>query len=202
MTTEMTTITARGQKAIDKYFKAIDKAKASAWGIAKVVSDTVKAETFDADFGSMSVYANAIGLSKASISMQVRAYNMYNDNACLDGFTYTAVAFLLPLEKANVEIEQFIESRDIDSTTSASTVKKAVRDYLSALEDKSEETEAGETDGEENEAEVVTEESRIEETESVDSYNVPVGMDFLVINGDVFELSEDDIEKVKEVLGL
>lgn len=203
--TELTTITARGQKAIDKYFKAIDKARNSAWGVAKVVSETVNGETFETDFGSLATYADAIGLSKASVSLQNRAYKLFTSNEELADFNYTAVCAMLPIDASGVDVVSFIEAYEIDNKTSVSTIKTNVKEYLAGLEDKSkDETEtedenevvSGEVEDAETENETAT------ESDKMDTYNVPAGTNFVVINGSIITLDEDDLAAIEGVLNV
>ena len=202
--TELTTITARGQKAIDKYFKAIDKARNSAWGVAKVVSETINGETFETDFGSLSTYADAIGLSKASVSLQNRAYKLFTSNEELADFNYTAVCAMLPIDASGVDVVSFVEAYEIDSKTSVSTIKTNVKEYLAGLEDKSKDEPETET---EDENEVVSGEVEETETENnnsvvMDTYNVPEGTNFIVIDGSIITLDADDLAAIEGVLNL
>ena len=190
--TELATISKRGEQAISRYFKAIDNARKSAWDIAKVVHDTVKSETFDNDFGSMTTYADAIGLSKGSISLQTRAYDLFTGNERLSGFNYTAVCSLLPIVSAGADLDAFLDDQGIDETTSVSTIKQNVKNFLAAIEDK-----GGDTEEE-------TEEQDTEDTANdpgnVDTYQVPIGTNFVVINGAIFILDDDELDAIKEVL--
>lgn len=202
--TELTTITARGQKAIDKYFKAIDKARNSAWGVAKVVSETINGETFENDFGSLTTYADSIGLSKASVSLQNRAYKLYTANEELTDFSYSAVCAMLPIDALGVDVVSFIEAYEIDNKTSVSTIKTNVKEYLAGLEDKSKdepETEENEVvSGEVEETETETETAN--ESEKMDTYNVPAGTNFVVINGSIITLDDDDLAAIEGVLNV
>ena len=199
--TELATISKRGEQAISRYFKAVDKARKSAWGIAEVVHDTVKSATFDDDFGSMTTYADAIGLSKGSISLQTRAYDLLTGNERLSGFKYTAVCSLLPVVSAGADLDAFLDDQGIDETTSVSTIKHNVKDFLAAIEDKGSDTEE---ETEEQAAEEETEEQDAEDTANnsgnADTYQVPIGTNFVVINGSIFILEDDELEEIKEVL--
>lgn len=202
--TELTTITARGQKAIDKYFKAIDKARNSAWGVAKVVSETVNGETFETDFGSLTTYADAIGLSKASVSLQNRAYKLFISNEELADFNYTAVCAMLPIDASGVDVVSFIEAYEIDNKTSVSTIKTNVKEYLAGLEDKSKDEPETEDENEVVSGEVEETETETEDNNSVvmDTYNVPAGTNFVVINGSVITLDDDDLAAIEGVLNV
>ena len=205
--TELTTITARGQKAIDKYFKAIDRARNSAWGVAKVVTETVKSDKFDEDFGSLTTYAAAIGLSKSSVSLQVRAYTLYTElPETLAEFTYTAVCSLLPLVAAGVDVNEFLEAHEIDSKTSVSTIKTDVKSFLEAIAQNDEDfDEEFEDDGDEvvsGEVEETDEDEETNKTNKTDTYNVPAGTNFVVINGNIITLDDDDLAAIEEVLNV
>ena len=194
------TIDAQGMKLVDKYFKAIDSAKKSAWNVAKVVSDTVNDAKFEQHFGSLSTYADAIKMSKSSVSIMNRAYLMYNDFPCLDGFTYTAVAAMLtlPLEYG---VEKFLTDYSITSETPVSDVKKAVAS-VKAIETE-DEPESGENDAE-IEATEGTDESDVVETnaEEVEEMVSVPNVDLVLIDGKMWELTPEDVAAIKEVLGL
>lgn len=191
------TIDAQGMKLVDKYFKAIDGAKKSAWNVAKVVSDTVNDSKFEQHFGSLGNYADAIKMSKSSVSIMNRSYLMYNDFPCLDGFTYTAVAtmLILPLEYG---VEKFLNDYEITSETPVSEIKKAVATVKAIGTEK-------ETDTDTDDASEETEVEPTEETAADDVVQEMVSVpnvDLVLINGKMWELTPEDVEAIKEVLGL
>ena len=193
ITTELATeITAQGKKQVEKYFKAIEGAKKSAWNVAKVVSETVSGEKFDDNFGSLGNYATAIKMSKASVSLMNRAYKLYDGNEDLTGFTYSAVSVLLALP-AEIEVSDFLDRYDIDAETPVSEIKKKVAE-VKALATKGEESDGEESDGESSE-------SGESGDDVVDMVSVP-DTDLVYIDGKVWELSAEDVNKVREVLGL
>lgn len=203
MENTITTINAQGQKKVEQYFKAVDGAKKSAWKVAEVVSKTVNDEKFETMFGSLSVYADAIKMSKGSISMMARAYRVYNDNECLNGFTYTAVSAMLALPD-NMDVEQFVATYEITKDTPVSEIKAHVK-ALKALTTETEETEGTEETPESANGASETEtadDSTESDTEIIDTISVPANEDLLIINGKVFNLSKEDVDNIKEVLGL
>ncbi len=193
-------ITARGQKRVTQYFNAVEKMNKSAWATVKVVYDTVTAETFEADFGSMARYADAIEMSKASVTLMKKAFEIRTKyEKELEGFTYTAVTKLIGFPFDDADIESFLEGWGITAKSSASDVEKAVKQLKTGLEAKDV------VDVEATEVETTEDEGEAEESckdEPVATVEVPANANLVIIDGKVFNLTADDVEAIKEILGL
>ena len=204
-TANVTEITAQGKSQVAKYFKAIETAKKSAWSVAKVVYDTVNGANFEKNFGSRNNYAAAIKMSKGSVSMMARAYEMYITNPeCLEGFTYTAVTALLAIPEG-ITVEEFVNLNQINVETPASEIKDAVKRYRAGLETTQEtETESAEAETESTEAETESTETETETISGdvVETISIEAGVDVVYIGGKLWTLSPDDVATIKEVLGL
>lgn len=196
-------ITARGQKLIDKYFTAVSKAKKSAWSVVKVVADTITAENFERDFGSIRTYAAAIEMSPSSLSLMHRAYLLYTNNEeLLADFSYTAVAAMLALPE-NVSTEQLIKEHGLTGRSSVKDVKEAINSYKSIETEEEaapEEAEAA-SRGEASEN-VVSESDDVRTSEVVDTITIPANEDTLYIGGRLWTLNADDVTAIRELLGL
>ena len=198
-------ITAQGQKLVDKYFAAVSKMNKTAWAAVKVVHDTVTAENFTKNFGSIRKYADAVSLSPSSVSLMNRAYILHTENERLEDFSYTATAAMLALPDS-IGTDDFLDRYEIDSRTPVSTIKECIEE-LKKLECKP----ANDTDDTEDTEDVEETESAQEtaqdEPESVsgevvDTIEIVANEDVLYIGGRLWTLTPDDVKAIKEVMGL
>ena len=145
----------KAEKYIAKYNNVLVRCNRTAWELAKVVYDTVKAKDFEQAFGTMSEYAKALGVDKSSITKMVKAYDRKLYITCLNDCNDEEVIsndFSLGQIEEFVRVPEeetadFVNAYKITSATKTKVIRECVNAYLSP-EIKADETTEESTDDE------------------------------------------------------
>ena len=155
----------KAEKYIAKYQNVLTRCNKTAWELAKVVHDTVKAKDFAQAFGTMTEYAKALGVDKSSVTKMIKAYErklyITDTNDCA-GIEVIPSDFSLGQieEMTNVDAdltEDFVKAYKINSATPTKTIRECAKDFLKTGEDVETEAEELETEAEELEEMTVEE---------------------------------------------
>lgn len=150
------------KKAVDKFTKAIAKAENSAWELAKVSYNIVKADNFKEVFGNLDTFAKEVNYSKASISRFVKAYDrklamvgFIGDEA--EEYTTSQVYEICAVKEDDTE--DFLSIKEITPATSTRDIKAKAKAYNNPVSesDSTEDTEAT-ADSSEDAEEITVEE--------------------------------------------
>lgn len=169
---------------VNKYNNAMQGCEKSAWKLCQVVYETVNAPDFGEVFGTMTNYAKALDVSKASLSKYYKAYQrrqiLLEQNEENVNFSVTQIAEFSAVEVDNTL--EFVEVEEVTTEDTAQTIREKAKHYLGK------DTEETETDGEDEST---------EETENAIDCNFMV----VIYNGEEFQvMSEDKINVIKELL--
>lgn len=171
---------------VNKYNNAMQGCEKSAWKLCQVVYETVNSPDFGEVFGTMSNYAKALDVSKASLSKYYKAYErrqlLIEQNEENANFSVTQIA-----EFSGVSMEDtkdFVEVENVTTNDTAHDIREKAKHYTTP------ESNTEETEGES--------ESTEETTETIDCDCMVV-----VYNGEEIQvLNEETKNKIKELLGL
>ena len=183
---------AKAEKYVANYQNVLTRCNRTAWELAKVVYDTVKAKDFEQAFGTMTEYAKALGVGKSGITKMVKAYerklyidglNNYNEERVISTvFSLGQVEELVRIPEE--ETVDFLNDYKITSSTKTKVIRECVNAYLST------EITADET----------TEESADDEM-TVDEINESVNLTIETSDGFYFETQNIEIiERVKSFI--
>ena len=142
----------KAEKYIAKYQNVLTRCNKTAWELAKVVHDTVKAKDFEQAFGTMTEYAKALGVDKSSVTKMVKAYErklyITDTNDCAGSEVITSDFSLGQIEEmTSVDAdltEDFVKAYKINSATPTKTIRECAKAFLKTGEDV--ETEAEEVE--------------------------------------------------------
>ena len=141
---EVVTIdTTKAEKYIAKYQNVLTRCNKTAWELAKVVHDTVKAKDFEQAFGTMTEYAKALGVDKSSVTKMVKAYErklyITDTNDCAGSEVIPSDFSLGQIEEmTSVEAdltEDFVKAYKINSATPTKTIRECAKAFLKTGED-------------------------------------------------------------------
>ena len=191
----------KAEKYITKYNNVLVRCNRSAWELAKVVYDTVKAKDFEQAFGTMTEYAKALGVDKSGISKMVKAYerklyitdlNAHNEKQAIDSeFSLGQIEEFVRVPEE--ETADFVNAYKITSATKTKVIRECANAYLST-EIKADEATEESTDDE------ATEESATDEM-TVDEINEVVNLTIETSDGFYFETQNKQIiERVKSFI--
>ena len=181
--------TAKAEKYVAKYQNVLTRCNRTAWELAKVVYDTVKAKDFEQAFGTMTEYAKALGVDKSGITKMVKAYErklyIADFNAREEKHAISSEFSLGQIEEfvrvPEEETADFVNAYKITSETKTKVIRECANAYLSP------EIKADET----------TEESATDEM-TVDEINEAVNLTIETSDGFYFETQNKEvIESVK-----
>lgn len=133
----------KAERYIAKYQNVLTRCNKTAWELAKVVHDTVKAKDFEQAFGTMTEYAKALGVDKSSITKMVKAYErklyITDANDCAGCEVIPSDFSLGQVEEmANVDAdltEDFVKAYKINSATPTKTIRECAKAFLKTGED-------------------------------------------------------------------
>lgn len=170
---------------INKYNNAMSGCEKSAWNLCKVVFETVNAPDFADVFGTMSNYAKALDVSKASLSKYYKAYErrklLIEQNEENTNFSVTQVAEFSPISMS--ETKDFVTFEEVTTEDTALEIREKAKHYISHFYPPVYEETTEETDTEETE-------------ETIDCDCMVV-----IYNGEEIQvLNEDKIKAIKELL--
>ena len=141
---EVVTIdTTKAEKYIAKYQNVLTRCNKTAWELAKVVHDTVKAKDFVQAFGTMTEYAKALGVDKSSVTKMLKAYErklyITDTNDCAGSEVIPSDFSLGQIEEmASVDAdltEDFVKAYKINSATPTKTIRECAKAFLKTGED-------------------------------------------------------------------
>ena len=141
---EVVTIdTTKAEKYIAKYQNVLTRCNKTAWELAKVVHDTVKAKDFAQAFGTMTEYAKALGVDKSSVTKMLKAYErklyITDTNDCAGCEVIPSDFSLGQIEEmASVDAdltEDFVKAYKINSATPTKTIRECAKAFLKTGED-------------------------------------------------------------------
>lgn len=146
-------IVVRQNKHIENYNKAVASCNKSAWGLAKVVYETVKSEDFAEVFGTIGEYAKALNVSKGSVSKLAKAYErkLLLDNAENLESDYT-VSQIQEFSTVDMEeTEKFVDAMNVTPSDTCVVIREKVKLWTADTEETETDAEKTETDAEETE---------------------------------------------------
>lgn len=186
--------TAKAEKYLAKYRTALTRSVKSAWELAKVVHDTVKAKDFEQAFGSLTEYSKALEVDKSRITRMVKAYErklyITDINDCAEKEIVSSEFSLGQIEEfvkvPEEKTEEFITAYKIDSKTPTKTIRECANAYINADKKKD--------DGVEDVTEEV-EEMTVEEINATIELNISCsdGFEFTTNNAEVIKTIKDFI---------
>lgn len=190
--------TAKAEKYITKYNNVLVRCNRTAWELAKVVYDTVKAKDFEQAFGTMAEYAKALGVDKSGVTKMVKAYerklyitdlNARNEKQAIDSeFSLGQIEEFVRVPEE--ETADFLNAYKITSETKTKVIRECANAYLAKDEETTEESTADES----------TEESTDDEM-TVDEINEAVNLTVETSDGFYFETQNKEvIERVKSFI--
>ena len=184
--------TAKAEKYVAMYRNVLTRCDRTAWELAKVVYDTVKAKDFEQAFGTMTEYAKALGVDKSGITKMVKAYerklyitdlNAHNEKQAIDSeFSLGQIEEFVRVPEE--ETADFVNAYKITSATKTKVIRECANAYLST----------------EIKADEATEESTDDEM-TVDEINEVVNLTIETSDGFYFETQNKEIiERVKSFI--
>ena len=168
------------QKIETKMAQNNAKGNSLRWQNAGLFAQVVEDELFEEDFETMTNYAEAHGMSKATLTEMVNAYN-YADEVGLDKDMWTiGKAYALSKVEDVAGFEKFIKAKGFNNkeelaTMSDKFVKSLVVEFNKTGKEKPEETEAGEN-AEGNTSETTENEDIAIIKWNGKTYNIPVSV--------------------------
>lgn len=133
----------KAEKYIAKYQNVLTRCNKTAWELAKVVHDTVKAKDFTQAFGTMTEYAKALGVDKSSVTKMVKSYErklyITDTNDCAGSEVIPSDFSLGQIEemtRVDADLtEDFVKAYKINSATPTKTIRECVKAFLKTGED-------------------------------------------------------------------
>lgn len=148
MTKEEIAISKKANSYISKFNKAFETCEKSAWKLAQVVYETVKAEDFKDVFGTITNYAKELNYSKSAISKMVNAYErrmiLLEESEENVNYQRSQIEEMATIPMS--ETMTFIEEEEVTTDDTVKEVREKVSHYLDKMNgvEESEESEESE----------------------------------------------------------